>query len=56
MGLWGSIFFKAAAALWGRQIAAAVSTLATVWLTGAGQAGRAHMPGAALAAVHVHAA
>ena len=34
VGLWGAAFFWAASVLWSRQIAAAVSTLATVWLTG----------------------
>eukprot|EP00892_Ulva_mutabilis_P002030 jgi/Ulvmu1/11828/UM080_0039.1 len=34
IGAWGAVWFQAAAALWGASTAAAVSTLATVWLTG----------------------
>jgi cobalamin synthase len=37
VGLWGAVFFTAGAALWPRPIAAGVSTLATVWLTGEGR-------------------
>lgn len=35
IGAWGAVWFQAAAALWGAPTAAALSTLATVWLTGA---------------------
>lgn len=34
IGAWGAIWFQAAASLWGGPTAAAISTLATVWLTG----------------------
>lgn len=34
IGVWGAVFFNAAAVLWPSPIAAAISTLATVWLTG----------------------
>jgi hypothetical protein len=50
VGLWGAVFFWAAEQLWSRQIAAAVSTLATVWLTGAArrEAEAEGVPGRAL--------
>ena len=34
VGAWGAAFFAAASVLWPPVVAAAVSTLATVWLTG----------------------
>jgi adenosylcobinamide-GDP ribazoletransferase len=35
IGAWGAVWHRAAEALFGAYIAAIVSTLATVWLTGA---------------------
>jgi hypothetical protein len=40
VGLWGAVFFNAAQALWPPAVAAGVSVMATVWLTGG-----AHAPG-----------
>lgn len=34
IGAWGAVWFQAAVGLWGGLTAAAISTLATVWLTG----------------------
>jgi adenosylcobinamide-GDP ribazoletransferase len=34
IGCWGAVFFNAAVLLWSPILAAGVSTLATVWLTG----------------------
>lgn len=44
IGAWGGVWFQAAVGLWGATTAAAISTLATVWLTGAPSAARPPPP------------
>lgn len=34
VGAWGAVFYRAGLVLWDPAIAAALSTFATVWLTG----------------------